>query len=676
MAVGELTLFGGFEVKLAGQVVDLPGQKDRALLAVLALSPGATHSRDKLASLLWSDRGDQQARDSLKHALTRLRQCLQATTPQPIVADRQSVRFDATAVSVDVATFERLLGEGTPQALEQAAALYRGDLLDGIGLRDAAFEDWLLVERQRLRQRVEEALNSLLSQSMAAGARDRAAAAARRLLSLDPLREAACRALMQIHAERAETAQALKVYETLRDRLHRELGVKPEVETVQLYESIRQRRAAPPPRVETVGRLEPLPFDAPESTSLTQLTLPSKPSIAVLPFRNLSGDPAQEYFADGISEDIITELSRFRSLFVIARNSSFAFKGRPIKVQDIARELGVAYIVEGSVRRDADRVRISAQLVDAATGNHLWAERYDRDMRDIFALQDEVARSVASTVSARVEKAGRDRVERLSPAALRAYDLILRAKALTLNYTRADNQQALACAERAAELDPTSARALTHAAWCHYYNRMAWWTADRENALAKAYELARRGAELDETDSFAHSILGAVHLIRREYGEARSEITKSVDLNPNDPVARRYYGMFLAATGNVHAGIEQIELGTRLNPFDTRWVPWDRGIVCFTARRYDEAIAALRQARDPINEVRGWLAASYAQAGRLQEARATLEEFLRVAESDMAVFPGRRLKDWEPYWHGAFEYQDQKDFDHLFDALRKAGLEE
>ena len=139
-------------------------------------------------------------------------------------------------------------------------------------------------------------------------------------------------------------------------------------------------------------------------------------------------------------------------------------------------------------------------------------------------------------------------------------------------------------------------------------------------------------------------------------------------------MARRYYGMFLAATGEPEAAIEQIDLGKRQNPFDTRWVPWDRGIVCFTAHRYDEAIATLRQARDPINEVRGWLAASYAHAGRLQEARATLEEFLRVAEFDMAVFPGRRLKDWEPYWHGAFEYQDQKDFDHLFDALRKAGL--
>src|SRR5262249_17201871 len=168
--------------------------------------------------------------------------------------------------------------------------------------------------------------------------------------------------------------------------------------------------------------------------------LPEKPSIAVLPFTNMSGDPQQEYFSDGITEDIITELSRFRSLFVIARNSSFVFKKKLMKVQDVGRELGVAYVVEGSVRRADDRVRITAQLVEAGTGNHLWAERYDRDMRDIFAVQDEVARSIASTISGRVEAAGRDRAVRLSPTELKAYDLVLRANALTAKYTSAGNE--------------------------------------------------------------------------------------------------------------------------------------------------------------------------------------------------------------------------------------------
>ena len=663
MAVAELRLLGGFELRLAGgEVVDLLGQKDRALLAILALPAGASHSRDKLASLLWSDRGDQQARDSLKHSLTKLRRCLPAATQSSIVADRLSAKLDPAAVTVDVADFERLVRDGTPAALERAMALYRGELLDGIGIRDPAFEEWLLVERQRLRHLLEEVLTRQIAQSMADGASERADAAARRLLSLDPLREDACRALMQIRAERGETAQALKLYEALRDRLNGELGVKPAAETTHLYEAVLDRRAASEP-----GQV-------PDRSEAAHLPLPDKPSIAVLPFENLSNDPEQQYFSDGITEDITTELSRFHSLFVIASYSSSAFKGNAVRVQDIARELGVAYVVEGSVRRAADRVRISAQLVDAATGNHLWAERYDRNALDIFTVQDDVARSVASTVSGRVEAAGRDRIERLSPSALRAYDLVLRARSLTLKYNRTDNQQALACAERAVQLDPTSAAAHTQAAWCHFYNYMAFWTADPRHSLAKASEMVQRAIELDETDSFAHTIMASVHWFRRDFDQARTEHLEGIERNPNDFLARRFYGMFLTGTGNPEGGIEQVNLAKRLSPFDTRWVPWNRGIAYFTARRYDEAITALKQVRNPINEVRAWLAASYAQAGRLDEAKAALNEFIRVARSDMAVFPGRTLKDWEPYWHAMFEYQDQKDFEHLYEALRKAGM--
>jgi adenylate cyclase len=404
--------------------------------------------------------------------------------------------------------------------------------------------------------------------------------------------------------------------------------------------------------------------------------LPDKPSIAVLPFINTSRDSEQDHLAEGLTDGLITELSKVSGVFVIGRHSVFALGDTAKNIPKVAAELGVHFVLEGTLQQSDSRLRINVNLIDALTGLSLWAERYDRELRDVFALQDEVARAVASTISGRVDAVGRDRAVRLSPTELRAYDLVLRAKALTSKYTRADNEQALACAERAVELDSTSARAHAHAAWCYFFNYMACWVADTKNALAKAYELAQRAVMLDETDSFAHCILGAVHWFRREYDEAQSEIERAIDLNPNDPEARRYYGNLLAATGNPDAGIEQIDLGKRLNPFDTRWVPWIRGIACFTARRYDEAIATLRQARDPINEVRGWLAASYAHAGRLQEARATLDEFLRTAESDMVAFPGHRLKDWESYWHGAFEYRDQKDFDHLFDALRKAGLPE
>ena len=340
----ELTLFGGFEGRLPiGRAIDLPGQKDRALLAVLALSPGVSHSREKLASLLWSDRGDQRARDSLKHALSRLRQSLDSMTPSPIVSDRKTAKIEAGVVSSDVATFGRLLSSGTMSALEQATALYRGDFLDGIGIRDPAFEEWLLIERQRLRQCFEEALMRLIGQAMESRSLSVATDAARRLLSLDPLREAACRALMQIHFERGETSQALRLFEGIRDRLYRELGVKPEPETAQLYEAIRQRRSGATPAAEGASAEVIAPMELTKSGPIhgEPLPLPSKPSIAVLPFQNLSGDAEQEYFADGIVEEIITALSRFRHLFVIARNSSFTYRGRAVDVKQIGRELGV-----------------------------------------------------------------------------------------------------------------------------------------------------------------------------------------------------------------------------------------------------------------------------------------------------------------------------------------------
>ena len=451
MAPVAVTLLGGFEIRADGAARDLPGQKDRALLAVLAMTPGAAHTRDRLAGLLWSDRGDAHARDSLKHALGRLR----AALGDPLVADRQSVRLDPASIAVDVAAFERLLAEGTPDAAEAAIALYRGDLLDGIGIRDPAFEQWLRVERQRLRGRVEEAAAGLMARSLAEGNPDRAAAAARRLMELDPLREDACRALMRIHAERGEAARALRLYDALRDRLQRELGVRPERETTRLCEAIRQDGEPEDARV-TAGTGVPDP--APP--------LPDRPSIAVLPFQNLGGDPEQEYFADGVVEEIITALSRMRWLFVIARNSSFTYKGRAVDVKQVGRELGVRYVLEGSVRAAADRVRIMGHLIDATTGAHLWADSFEGGLEDIFALQDQVTASVVGAIAPELEKAEIDRARRKPTASLDAYDYFLRGMAEVHKWKREANAEALRLFGKAIELDPEFAAAWGMAARC------------------------------------------------------------------------------------------------------------------------------------------------------------------------------------------------------------------
>ena len=422
---------------------------------------------------------------------------------------------------------------------------------------------------------------------------------------------------------------------------------------------------------------------APEASMATYsadpktLQVPDKPSIAVLPFDNMSGDPEQEYFSDGITEDIITELSRFRSIFVIARNSSFTFKGAAIDVTEVGRKLGVSYVVEGSVRKVGNRVRISAQLVEATTGNHLWAERYDRELEDIFAVQDEVVQTIASTIGGRVESAGRKHAERLSGESLLAYDHVLRGIADKLKNTKEDNRNARKHLEQAIDLDPLNAQAHRWFSEVLISDWMAYWVEDRTATLMTAYESAKIAVTLDDSFSEALATLGSIQVCRREYDDAQRSLERAMQLNPNDTQALDLYGYFLVAVGRVDEALNQLELSARINPFQTEWTDWLRGCAYFTARRYDDAVRALRTIKNPVNEVRGWLAASYAGAGRHNEARATLEEFLRVAEDEIEIFPGNVPGGWRNYWHGiAEQFQDEADFEHLYDALIKAGLED
>ena len=332
------------------------------------------------------------------------------------------------------------------------------------------------------------------------------------------------------------------------------------------------------------------------------------------------------------------------------------------------------YLAEGSVRRVGERVRISAQLIETATGNHLWAEHYDRDAVDILAVQDEIIRAIATTLGYQIEAAGRERALRLSPDALSAYDHVLRSEALLMRYAKDDNAEARRWAETAVELDPRSALAHAQLGWTYCMDYICGWVEDRASALDTAYTLARRAVLLDEADCRARWLLGNIHIYRREYDEACAHLRRAISLNPNDVEARGIYGLYLIAVGETEAALEQFDIAKRHNPFEFNYIIWYRGIALFTARRYEEAITTLKEVHNPNNEVRCWLAASYAAAGHLPEARATLAEFLAVAEREMASFPGRRLEQWEPSLHAAIEYRDQAAFDHLFGALRAAGL--
>jgi TolB-like protein/DNA-binding SARP family transcriptional activator len=655
MAPVAVTLLGGFEIRADGGARDLPGQKDRALLAVLALTPGAAHTRDRLAGLLWSDRGDPHARDSLKHALARLRLAL-GPDGEPLVADRQSVRLDPAALTVDIAAFDRLLAEGTPDATEAAIALYRGDLLEGIGIRDPVFEDWLRVERQRLRGRVEEAAAGLMAQSLAEGAGNRAAAAARRLMQLDPLREDACRVLMRMHADRGETAQALRLYEGLRDRLQRELGVRPEPETAQLADTIRRSR-------------DPAATTTPPDPG--HPALPDRPSIAVLPFQNLGGDPAQDYFADGVVEEIITALSRMRRLFVIARNSSFTYKGRAVDVKQVGRELGVRYVLEGSMRAAAGQVRITGHLIDAATGAHLWADSFGGTLEDIFELQDRVTAGVVGAIAPELERAEIERARRKPTASLDAYDYFLRGMAEVHRWKRDANAEARRLFGKAIELDPEFAAAWGMAARCLSQRKACGWSPDPATEGAEVRRLAWRAAELGAEDAVALAGAGVgLAYVAGDFADGGALLKRALALNPNLAMTWIFSGWANVWYGAPEAALEQLAHAMRLSPHDPQTANMQAGTAAahFFAGRDDEAIAwakASLRTQPDYRIAACLLAASHASRGGIAEAKAVMERLRRID-------PTLRIANLRE----SFPFRRPEDLARLAEGLRAAGLPE
>lgn len=667
MASIEIHLLGAFQLRNGGQAIDLPGRRERALLAYLAMPAGEPRSRDKLAGMLWSERGDKQARDSLKQSVLKLRKAVDGAGRAMLLSDREFVTLDPAAVSVDVAEFERLTGEGTPEAVARAMALYRGDLLDGLEVRDPAFEEWLLIERQRLRDLARQALAALLARQMADGAHDQAAATARRLIGLDPLREDAHRALMRIYAEQGQTALALRQYQTCRDKLQSELGVKPEAETERLHQSIQQNRseARPSPRESAAP---PAAAEPPPRPGEPVSTPTAKPSIAVLPFANLSGDPDQEYFSDGITEDIIAGLARLHWLFVIARNSSFTFKGKAVDAKEVGNRLGVRYLLEGSVRRAGGRVRIACQLIDAATGLHLWSDRFDSTLSDVFDLQDRITSSVIGAIEPKLRHAEIERARHKPTESIDAYDLFLRAIALHNTVTFEDRVEALRLLERAIALDPNYAAAYGLAAYCHLRQRQRDWTA---STTAEGVRLARIAARIGQDDPDALWMAGvSLGILTGESEEALALVERSLQLNPNSAGAWMASGMVRAYAGDSDTAIIHFDRSIELNPLDPLvYITW-YGIAFahFMAGRYEDASVWLDRSLRALP--------SYPPALRLKIAtcglRGHTQEGEKWLERLLALIPDTTLEMLRLHYEPMIRSAACRD--RILSGLRKAGL--
>jgi adenylate cyclase len=415
---------------------------------------------------------------------------------------------------------------------------------------------------------------------------------------------------------------------------------------------------------EAIG--EPLP-------GMDKLTVPGfsgRPAIAVLPFNNLSGDREQEYFADGIAEDLITRLSSCRAFPVIARNSSFIYKGRAVDVKQVSRELGVRYVVEGSVRRTGDRVRISAQLIDATTGTHIWAERYDRELKDMFAVQDEITEAVVASMNPELLRFEQERAARNEPRNLDAWECVARGFWHYWQLTQAGNSTARSLFQRAVELDPHFASAFSALAAAHYNDVMFQWTDSVPRSVAAMAEAAQRSVALDDKHPFGQFTLGWAYSLAGQRDKVFGALELATRLDPSFSFAYASLGIFQAWAGRPDDGMANVKKAMRLSPHDPYMFHFftAMAIVHFSAERYEDAADWARRAlqrRPDFPATCRYLAASYAHLGRLEEARTVLEEMFRLNPEFSLATDKVVLSTAEP----AF-------VERLFDGLRKAGLKE
>jgi len=401
------------------------------------------------------------------------------------------------------------------------------------------------------------------------------------------------------------------------------------------------------------------------SVTKTALTLPDNPSIVVLPFQNLSGDPEQDYFSDGLTEDLITDLCKISGLFVIARNSSFVYKGKTIKIAEVRRELGVQYILEGSVRKAGDRVRITAQLIDTTTEGHLWAHRYDRELKDIFKLQDDVTQRIIAALTVKLTEDEQKRLLHRYTDNMEAYDLFLRGLEYFNRITKESNNQARQVLNKAIGLDPDFAAAYALLGWVHSREWTQGWSPGPQ-PLNRAFELAQKAIALDESLPAGYTILGEIYLHKKQHASAIAAQEKANALSPNDAEGIASLAGILTWAGRPEQTIGLVKKAMRLNPMYPTEYLWNLGHAYYLMGRIEETIETLDRARDRSPEyipVIAYLAASYAELGRVEEARAQAAQFNRLS-------PRTSIDAWRH----RLPYKDKKVLDRLISSCQKAGI--
>lgn len=604
----ELKLLGEPEIYRNGMRIEpLPPRKTVALLAYLTAT-GRRHRRERLCSIFWEVPDDPRA--ALRWSLTKLRHAVDDPEEKHIVADREGVTFETGQAKVDLHDVRAAVAQGLAgvptQELEQLAGLFRGTFIEGTDLP-----------------------NCLEFQAWCTAEREELRAAHSQILTelVDRLKD--------------EPRKALPHARTLAD-IASDRG---QVEA--LIETLRAADRGPP--------------------SLAG----EKPSIAVLPFQNMSGDPEQEYFADGIADDIITELSRYPLLFVTARNSSFAYREQaPIDIKLVSRELGVRYVLEGSVRRAGNRVRLTVQLIDATTGAHIWAERYDRDLKDVFAVQDEITERIVGAIEPQFLSAEMQRAHRKREINLDAWDSFMRAFWHLARFTREDNAEVQRLSRQAIELDPTGARPYGLLCVAYIMDALYGWQNTRADSLRIARGAAERAVALDDQSSMSARCLGHINLYERRHDEAARDFRHAISLCPTEAENHALLGTVLGLSGDHQGALRVIKKAIRLSPRDPFRATWFSYLAISAAirNRYEESVDWAHKSIQANPQFPGGyrsLATSFAFLGRTDEASEALTKLREVVPAITISLARENL----PIKHEA-------DLEHYLDGLRKAGLRE
>lgn len=661
-----LCLFGGFRLEAdPGQPIQLVTRKARALLAYLAHHPRAAQPRAKLAMLLWADSDDTTARNSLRQTLSLVRKAIAPVSEAVLVADAENITFHPDAIEVDTAEFERLAAALAPAALEEAAARYQGVFLEGFDSPSPEFEGWLTTERERFHEKALTVLTTLLQHHLTTGATGRGIAVATRLLSLDPLREDVHRMLMELYCRQGRRPAALRQYQICAEALARELEIEPDAATKALHRQIHAHRRQSQ-QVSTASYGSKNANDRGNGES----ALPSL-SVVVLPFANLSNELDQEYFADGITEDLTTDLSRISGSFVIARNTAFTYKGNAIDVKRIGHELGVRYVVGGSVRRIGESVRINAQLVDASTGAYLWAHRFDQQMSELPGCEDEVTNRIAGVLDFELVNAESRRSYLEHPTTPSALDLTMRGRAM-LN--RPEGPQELLAArelfKQAVAIDSGMAYAWAGLAKTYSRSFIGRWSATPVDDVRQADEAICRALSLDPNSAWAHYVRGEVLQVQRRHEEALAEQYMAIELNHNLADAHARTGFYKVQLGHHEEAVRPIQRALHLSPRDPFMWSWLylMGTIHFVMGRDEEAIAWLKKSNIQFSQTHAYLIAAYALAGHDAEAQAALAEFRR------------RFPDYCVERFRAEGYSENAGYiarrERLLQGLRKAGMPE